>query len=288
MSDSSGSQTGRPAVLPAEQDGLRVALLTGAAGGIGRATALELGGRGYTLSLVDTNAAGLAALAAELRPYGKEPLILAGDLGDLTFAERTVRETVGQFGRIDLLINNAAWRELASMRRISLESWERTIRVCLTVPAFLARWGAESMERQGRGTIINVSSIRAFQPDGIAAAYAVAKGGLDALTYDLANLYGRAGIRVVAISPGAIETELSRDYSTGSGESLTADLKRTSEDMIPLGRWGRPEEIARMIALLASDDASYLTGTTIVVDGGWTRNGTPQSLKRKMSPDEFR
>jgi 3-oxoacyl-[acyl-carrier protein] reductase len=288
MSDSSGSQSSLPAGLPAGQDSVRVALLTGAAGGIGRATALELGRRGYTLSLVDTNAAGLAALAAELRTSGKEPLILAGDLADLTFAEKTVRETVRQFGRLDLLVNNAAWRELASMRRISVESWERTIRVCLTVPAFLARWGAETMERQGGGTIINISSIRAFQPDGIAAAYAVAKGGLDALTYDLANLYGRAGIRVLAISPGAIETELSRDYSTRSGESLTADLRRASEDMIPLGRWGRPAEIARMIALLASDDASYLTGTTIVVDGGWTRNGTPQSLKHKMSPDDFR
>jgi 3-oxoacyl-[acyl-carrier protein] reductase len=288
MSEPSLSPAGGSASLPPDKDRLCVALLTGAAGGIGRAAALELSRRGYALALVDTNSAGLAALADELRPCGREPLILSGDLGDMAFAESTIRETVRRFGRLDLLVNNAAWRELASMRRISLESWDKTLRVCLTVPAFLARWAAETMERQGRGTIINISSIRAFQPDGIAAAYAVAKGGLDALTYDLANLYGRAGIRVLAISPGAIETELSRDYSTDSGESLTADLKRTSEDMIPLGRWGRPEEIARMIALLAGDEASYLTGTTIVVDGGWTRNGTPQSLKRKMSPDDFR
>src|SRR5262249_12134218 len=155
----------------------------------------------------------------------------------------------------------AAWRELASMRRISVESWERTLRVCLTAPAFLARWAAEVMEQSGGGVIINISSIRAFQPDGVAAAYVAAKGGLDALTYDLASLYGRSGIRVVAINPGAIDTELSRDYSADSGESLTEDLRRSSEDMIPLGRWGCPEDIARMIALVASDDAAYLTGT---------------------------
>jgi 3-oxoacyl-[acyl-carrier protein] reductase len=265
-----------------------VALLTGAAGGIGQATALELARRGYALALVDCNATGLAALAALLPSTGPGPLILAGDLSDMAFAESSVRETIRRFGRLDLLVNNAAWRELFSMRRISLESWERTLRVCLTVPAFLARWAAEVMERQRRGTIINISSIRAFQPDGIAAAYVAAKGGLDALTYDLASLYGPAGIRVLAISPGAIDTELSRDYIDDSGQSLTTELRRSSEDMIPLGRWGRPEEIARMIALLAGDDASYLTGTTIVVDGGWTRNGTPRSLKQQMSPDDFR
>jgi 3-oxoacyl-[acyl-carrier protein] reductase len=275
-------------ISPAEGGKQPVALLTGAAGGIGRATALELARRGYALALADCNGAGLAALAAELPSTEPVPLILAGDLSDMAFAESTIRETVCRFGRLDLLVNNAAWRELFSMRRISLESWERTLRVCLTAPAFLARWAAEVMERQRRGTIINISSIRAFQPDGIAAAYVAAKGGLDALTYDLASLYGPAGIRVLAISPGAIDTELSRDYTDDSGKSLTAELRRSSEDMIPLGRWGRPEEIARMIALLAGDDASYLTGTTIVVDGGWTRNGTPRSLKQRMSPDDFR
>lgn len=265
-----------------------VALITGAAGGIGRATAFELGRRGYALSLVDCNEAGVAALVAELSVAGTDALALAGDLADLEFAARAVRDTACHFGRLDLLVNNAAWRELKSMRSITPESWDKTLRICLTAPAFLARWAAEIMERQGGGAIVNISSIRAFQPDGVAAAYVAAKGGLDSLTYDLASLYGRAGIRVLAISPGAIDTELSRDYSDDSGQSLTSDLRRSSEEMIPLGRWGRPEEIARMVALLAGDEASYLTGTTIVVDGGWTRNGTPHSLKRRMNPDEFR
>lgn len=279
--ENSTTATSSPEVRP-------VALVTGAAGGIGRATTFELGRRGYSLALVDCNAAGVAALAEELKGAGTEALAFDGDLADLSFAERAVRETAHRLGRLDLLVNNAAWRELKSMRSITPESWDRTLRVCLTAPAFLARWAAEIMERHGGGVIVNVSSIRAFQPDGVAAAYVAAKGGLDALTYDLASLYGRLGIRVVAINPGAIDTELSRDYSDASGESLTTDLRRSSEEMIPLGRWGRPEEIARMIALLASDDASYVTGTTIVVDGGWTRNGTPHSLKKRMNPDEFR
>jgi 3-oxoacyl-[acyl-carrier protein] reductase len=186
-----------------------------------------------------------------------------------------------------LLVNNAAWRELVSMRRISLESWEKTLRVCLTAPAFLARTAAEIMEPQKSGVIINVSSIRAFQPDGLAAAYVAAKGGLDSVTSDLASLYGRSGIRVFGIAPGAIDTSLSQDYTDASGQSITDDLRRASEDDIPLGRWGRPREIARLIAVLAGDDASYLTGTTVVVDGGWTRNGTPRSLKRRIAPDDF-
>lgn len=265
-----------------------VAFLTGAAGGIGRATSIELSRRGYSLALVDCNRAELEVLGAELAARGATIFTITGDLADLAFAEQAIRDTVQHFGRLDLLINNAAWRELASMRRITPESWDRTLRVCLTAPAFLSRWAAETMERQGRGVIINISSIRSFQPDGVAAAYVAAKGGLDALTYDLAALYGRSGIRVLAINPGAIDTDLSRDYTDDSGQSLTEDLRRSSEDMIPLGRWGRPEDIARVIALAASDDAAYLTGTTIVVDGGWTRNGTPHSLKRRMSPEDFK
>ena len=264
-----------------------VAFLTGAAAGIGLATAQELSRRGYSLGLLDSNVAALASAAGVLQAAGARVQIHAGDVGDLAFSEAALRETARQFGRLDLLVNNAAWRELVSMRRVSLESWEKTLRVCLTAPAFLARTAAEIMEPQKSGVIVNISSIRAFQPDGLAAAYAAAKGGLDSVTYDLATLYGRAGIRVFGIAPGAIDTALSSDYTDASGSSITTDLRRASEDDIPLGRWGKPEEIARLIATLASDDASYLTGTTIVVDGGWTRNGTPRSLKQRMAPDDF-
>jgi 3-oxoacyl-[acyl-carrier protein] reductase len=264
-----------------------VAFVTGAAAGIGLATARELVRRGYALGLLDCNADALASTADELHGAGAHVQLHAGDVGDLTFSEAAVRETARNFGRLDLLVNNAAWRELVSMRQISLESWEKTLRVCLTAPAFLARAAAQIMEPQKSGVIVNVSSIRAFQPDGLAAAYVAAKGGLDSVTCDLASLYGRSGIRVFGIAPGAVDTSLSNDYTDNAGGSITTDLRRTSEDHIPLGRWAKPEEIARLIALLAGDEASYLTGTTIVVDGGWTRNGTPRSLKRRMAPEDF-
>ena len=129
--------------------------------------------------------------------------------------------------------------------------------------------------------------VQSVQPDGISPAYVAAKGGLDALTYELAVLYGRAGIRVLSVSPGAVDTALSQDLADAEGRSLTAELRRASEDAIPLGRWARAEEIARLLVLLASDDASYLTGVTVVADGGWSHNANPYRIKRLFNPEQF-
>ncbi len=257
-----------------------VAIVTGASRGIGAATAKELGRRGYHVAVVARGAEGLGAVADQIRQAGSDALVCRGDLSDLEFAESAVRQTVRRWNRLDVLVNNAAWRELVTMRAISLESWEKTLRVCLTAPAFLARWAAEVMEPQGRGVIINVSSIQSVRSGGISPAYTAAKGALDALTYELASLYGPSGIRVVAVNPGAIDTELSGDYTDAEGEDLTQRLREWSEDHIPLGRWGTAEEIARTIAVLAGDDARYITGTTIVADGGWIHAHLPHSLRR--------
>ena len=257
----------------------RVALITGAAGGLGRATAMEFANRGYRLALVDANGDGLAELAASL---GGEALALAGDLTEMAFVESCAGAAEERFGGVDVLVNNAIWRELASMRTISLESWEKTLRIGLTAPAFLARAVAAGMERRRRGVILNVSSIMAVRAGGISPAYVAAKGGLDSLTYELAALYGPAGVRVLSVQPGAIDTPLSRDYAEASGESLDAAMRDWSEDEIPLRRWAKPEEIARVLALLASDDAAYLTGTTIAIDGGWLHNHFPGELQSRM------
>jgi 3-oxoacyl-[acyl-carrier protein] reductase len=140
------------------------------------------------------------------------------------------------------------------------------------------------MERQGQGVIINVSSIMSTRAGGVGPAYVAAKGALDALTYELASLYGPVGIRVVAVNPGAIDTAGSADYTDDEGESLTGQLRAWSEDHIPVGRWGTAEEIARTIATLAGDDARYITGTTIVADGGWLHSLFPHRLKKRMHP----
>ena len=233
------------------------------------------------MALVATDSSALESVAETL---STPSLVLAGDLESSEFVDSVVPRVVSQWGRIDALVNNAAWRELASMRRITRANWNRTLSICLTAPAFLARAAAAEMERRGRGVIVNVSSIMAEQAAGNAPAYIACKGALDALTYELASLYGPAGLRVVGIQPGAIDTDISREVSSMGGSD---DLRAFSEDMIMLRRWGRPEEIAEVILFLASDRASYLTGVTIPVDGGWLRQHFPLSLKRTHFPDDF-
>jgi 3-oxoacyl-[acyl-carrier protein] reductase len=265
-----------------------VAIVTGASRGIGAASAVEFARRGYDVTIAARDGEGVEHVAAQVRGLGGQALAVVGDLADMAFAERVVRETIATYSRIDVLVNNAAWRELLTLRTLTLESWERTLRICLTVPAFMARWAAEQMERQGHGVIINVSSIQADMAGGFATPYIAAKGGLDSLTFDLAALYGPVGIRAVSVRPGAIDTEMNRDYKDPAGASVSDRTRSHAEDMIPLRRQGTPEEIARAVAWLASDEASYITGTTITVDGGWSTQISPYSLKRVMFPEEFR
>jgi 3-oxoacyl-[acyl-carrier protein] reductase len=269
-----------------------VALITGAARGIGRETAFEFARRGYDLALLDVLQDELQATSREASDIGATCLAETCDLSSLEAAQASLHKVARHFGRLDVLVNNAAWREIKTMREITVESWERTLRICLTAPAFLARWAAEIMEPQGSGVIINVCSIMSRRGGAVAAAYTAVKGGLDSLTYELASLYGRSGIRVLAISPGAIDTELSGDYPGGDGQSVDApsvdtQLRQWSTSEIPLGRWGEPAEIARVIAMLSSADASYMTGTNVTVDGGWSQAHFPRELLKQMKPDQF-
>lgn len=258
-----------------------VALVTGASRGIGAATAKAFSENGYRLVLVATNSTALQEVAGKL---SVPCLTIAGDLADMNFTESIVAQAIDEFGGVDVLVNNAAWREIASMRRITLEIWERTLRICLTAPAFLARAAANDMQRRRHGVILNIGSIMSQQAAGISPAYLACKGGMDALTFELASLYGPDGIRVVGVQPGAIDTELSKDIADANRPD---ELRQFSEDMIMLGRWGRAEEIAETLVFLASDRASYITGTTLAIDGGWLRQHFPLSLKRRHFASDY-
>jgi len=266
----------------------RVALVTGVAGGIGAAVAEVLAARGDAVVITDRCAAGLAAVASSLERRGAVVLPLAGDLADLDFAESLVRRTVARFGRIDVVVNNAAARELTTMREITPAEWDRTIRVCLTAPAFLARWAAEEMKPGG--VIVNIGSMMARQAHGISPAYVSCKGALESLTYDLAALYGPVGIRVVTVAPGAIDTAMSRFHAADGHSNGRGDdpVRKFSESMAMLGRWGRPDEVAQAVAWIASDQAGYLTGTTLVLDGGWSRMHLPPGLTEAVLPEAAR
>jgi len=257
----------------------RVVFVTGAAAGIGAAVAEEFASRGDMVVLTDRNGEGLEAMRARIVAAGGEAFAIEGDLTDLGFAESAVQAAARMYGRIDVLINNAGARELSTMRDITPDQWDATIRLCLTVPAFLARWCAEKMEVQGGGVIVNIGSMMARQAHGLSPAYVACKGGLESLTYDLAALYGLQGIRVVTIAPGAIDTSLI-PLSSGSDHAAIRDF---SESMTMLGRWGAPAEVARAVAWIASDEASYLTGTTLVLDGGWSRMHMPPDIARRLA-----
>lgn len=267
----------------------KVAIVTGASRGIGAETAVLFAERGYDVALLARSADGLEQTATRVRTAGGNALVLPTDLADVTAGQAAVQRAADYFGRVDALVNNAAWREILTMRQMTVESFEKTLRVCVTTPAFMTATAAAVMEKQGTGVVVNVSSIQSNLAAGIGTAYVAAKGAIDAMTYDLATLYGPKGIRVVAINPGAIDTDMGSDYPTGDGDSEDPNttLRRHSEDMIPLKRWAQPIEVAKAIVWLASDEASYVTGTTFVVDGGWSHQISPYSLKARMFPGQF-
>lgn len=266
----------------------KVAIVTGAAGGIGEAIALKFAAGGYALALVDIDAEGLARLKIKLEALRCDFLCIPGDLQDEYFINLIIAKTIDQWGRIDVLINNAVWRTLETMRSISLKDWEKTLRICLTAPAFLAKHAAAVMEGKGiPGVIINISSVMSQRAGGSSPAYITCKGGMESLTYELAVLYGPKGIRVIAVNPGNIETGLSSDYTDEAGNNISGRLGDWMNDNTPLQRKGTAEEIANVVCWLSTAEASFITGTSIQADGGFFHNFNAYQMKKLQFPKEF-
>ena len=265
-----------------------VIILTGAAGGIGTAMALRFAKEGYALALVDIDKKAILNLTKALGQLQAEFLVLEGDLGNPDFLRAIIDQTFQQWGRIDVLINNAAWRTRETLRTISLTDWEKTIQICLTAPAFLTRFAAQVMEENIiEGVVINISSIQSAFAGGGSPAYTACKGAIESLTYESAVLYGPKGIRVVAINPGNICTGLSDDFSDAKANNISNVFNEDINGKTPLKRAGKAEEIANVAYWLSTKDASFITGTTILVDGGFSHNFNAYSLKQLQFPTQF-
>lgn len=266
----------------------QVVIITGAAGGIGRACALKFAANGFAVGIADVDAPGLQTTADALAKINGVYLKLQGDLHESVVWKQMIEDVLKRWGRVDVLINNAAWRTLETMRTISPDTWERTLRVCLTAPAFLAKYSAAAMETQHtKGVIINLSSVMSQRPGGGSPAYAACKGGIESLTYELAALYGPRGIRVVAVRPGQVDSALNRDYSNKEGMDVSASLQASMNDHTPLQRAADPAEVANVCYWLSTSEASFVNGTTITVDGGFTHNIHPYNIKGLQMPGEF-
>lgn len=267
----------------------KVVIITGASRGIGRAVAERFAAAGYQLVLAGQDKEALQQLKALLEEkYNSECLLSIGDLADTSYLKSITAKTIEHWNRIDVLVNNAAWRTIGTMRTLEINTWEQTLRVCLTAPAFLAKWCAAAMEaRKTGGAIINISSVMSERAAGNSPAYIAAKGGMESLTYELAVTYGRSNIRVTGICPGYIDTEMSNDYVDATGKNVSNAMTAHLQGLTPLGRGGTAQEVANAVYWLSSAEASYITGTTLLVDGGFKHNFNDYAIKKLQFPEEF-
>lgn len=244
----------------------KVALVTGARRGMGRAHALALAGQGASVAVTDISKEECEAVVKEIEAKGGTARAWKLDVTDRKEIDAVFGEATAHFGRLDILINNAGIFEPKAALEMSEEEWEKTIHINLRGEFFCAQRAAKEMAKNKWGRIINISSI-ASGGVGIgfegAAHYAASKGGIIGMTETLAIEFAPLGITINAIAPGAIDTPMVAE--AGMDEvAMKAMLGG-----IPLGRMGKPEEVAAAGVFFASEEASYITGATLYVDGGW-------------------
>jgi NAD(P)-dependent dehydrogenase (short-subunit alcohol dehydrogenase family) len=252
-----------------------VAVVTGAARGIGRRVTLTLAEEGYRIAANDLEAP--EETLRELREAGAEALSVPGDISDEIAVRGMVGTVLENFGRLDVLVNNAGISAIVPAEETTLADWNRTIAVNLTGPFLTCREIGKLMLGQGSGSIVNVSSVAGLLGVSDRAAYNASKHGLVGLTRTLAAEWGGRGVRVNAVCPGWVKTEMDEEDQGAGGYSDT-DI----EGRVPMGRFATPEDIARAVAFLADPEWSgFVNGHALSVDGGWFADGSWEGLRRR-------
>lgn len=247
----------------------KTAIATGAALGIGQAIARRLAQAGAAVVIADVNVEAAQATAAEIAARGGQALALRADASSVEDARATMRQAVERFGTLDILVNNAGIFPFTRALELTEAQWDRVLDLNLKGAFFFAQAAAQQMIAQGTGgAIVNIASIDGLHPTGNLAHYDASKAGLIMVTKSLAKELGPHRIRVNAIAPGGVQTPgvaaLSSEQPVASGEQASNPMAR-----IPLGRIGQPDEVATVALFLASPAASYMTGSLVVVDGGY-------------------
>ena len=249
----------------------RVAIVTGAAMGIGRASALKLARAGAAVTIADIDAALGEKTANEIRDAGGRALFVRADVCSFADAERATAATIEAFGRLDILVNNAARAIGGVIDEIDEDAWSLVISTNLTSVWRFMRCAVPHMRRQGGGSIVNMSSVQSLRGFHGWPAYAAAKGGINALTQHAAVDLAPAKIRVNAVAPGTIMTPLNEKVFREAADPQ--ELIDRWNAAHPIGRFGEADEVADAVLFLASDRASFITGEILRVDGGLAIKG---------------
>ncbi|HEX2918928.1 MAG TPA: glucose 1-dehydrogenase [Edaphobacter sp.] len=243
----------------------KIAFVTGAASGIGRAAAIAFAQAGADVALVDVNQDGLEEAAEQVQRLGRRPLVLRADVSSDQETRRAVEETVKGFGRLDCAFNNAGIEgKNAKTAELAVEDWDRVIAVNLRSIFLSMRYEIPHMLQQGGGAIVNCASVAGLVGFAGLPAYTASKHAVVGLTKTASLEYATQNIRINAVAPGVIDTPMIERFTGG-----TAEGRKAMENLEPIGRMAKPEEVANAVVWLCSDAASYVLGYTLAVDGGF-------------------
>ena len=241
----------------------RTAIVTGAASGIGKATARRLASEGANVVITDINDAAGEAAAAELTADGYTAKFMHHDVTKAEDWQRVIDDTAAAYSALDILVNNAGMGDLLDIDEAPIEDWDRTIAIDQTSVYLGMKLASSHLKASGHGSVINISSIFGISGGfGTSPAYHAAKGAVRTMTKNVALLWAPQGVRVNSVHPGFIDTPILTETKGTPFEQVMLDLT-------PMGRLGKPEEIAAAVAYLASDDAAFVTGCELAVDGGY-------------------